>query len=491
MQTNFGDTTLGDWLGGLGTASWFFLPIAASSMDGRMIMMWEPRHTAGLFVAWIAVAAVGAGALRVARSTAAGWLRVVAVTTALAPAAPSAFNLVARRFGTELNTPSSLVGWLVSALEVCLLAFLLVLVFRRGLRSLRAQARNFLAISSALIVPFWIGVVRLSVSGRAQSQAPQHDHEANSPAAPGCDVDVVLLDELSYGAVFSNHEPSRPSLTGLVASARVYHHAISPATATMPSVASYLTGLSADRIRVQQNAPLFIREDHSLGPIAEALGQRGLFYDAKRLGYRTEVFGWSFPYCEALGDTADTCRNVGMYNAATLDDALSPLAPFVTIANMWPYQWPTGLFKRPAAVWLHGTELDLLRRYAASAPGRRPTFRWVHFNVPHRPWLEGNGLIGAGAFEANPRRYEAQLRQVDRAVTSFLDGLRVAGRYDDATIVVTSDHGARSGLGSDDPRWVPLIIRPARGSVRQDFSGTVEVRNVLHDVLSSACEIDR
>ncbi len=484
---------VGDWLGGIGTATWLFLPIAASAGDARMIMMWEPRHTAGLFIAWLGVAAAGAGALRVARSTAPRWLRFAALAIALAPSALSGFNFTVRHLAAA---PGELPinGWLALTLVACLAAFVFLLVRRRVPGSSSTRAREFLTLSSALVVPFWIGVARLSGPGRIHSGALLGDQGRRSPASGCGDVDVILLDELSYGAVFSDGAPSRNSLTALAASARIYHAAMSPATTTLASVSSYLTGWPAGRISVNQNTPFFIRDDSSLGPIAEALSHRGLFYNAKRLGYRTEVVGWYFPYCEALGATADSCRTVAMYNAATLDDGISPLAPFVTIANMWPYEWPTGLFKRPAAVWLHQAELDLLRREAMAPTGEGPVFRWVHFNVPHRPWLEGNGLADVHAFDADPRRYERQLGQVDEAVTSFLDGLRAAGRYDNATIVVTSDHGARNRLrgDGDDPQWVvPLIIKPPGGGRRQAVWASIEVQNVLQDVVSRACGMDR
>jgi hypothetical protein len=418
----------------------------------------------------------------------------------VSPAVVSALNLVARRFASELNTPT-LVGWLFAGLGASVLAILVFLLLHHGRNTVRTKISRFLTTSSVLALPFWYGVAELLTSAHHGTPAAGHAAHAAPPPSRCGDIDVVLFDELSYDDVFSpaarlkpgpTYDPTddtltRASVAPLAASGRVYQRAMSPGTSTLGSVSSYLTGLPGNRIVVADGTPFFLRDDGSRAPLAEALRTRGLFHDAKQLGYRTEVFGWYFPYCTALGDAADLCRTASMYNAGTLYDGISPIAPFVTIANMWPYQWPTGLFKRPAAVWFHGAELELLDRLAATAPGDGPVLRWVHFNVPHRPWLTGNGLVDAGAFEPDLRRNAAQLDEVDRALAIFLNALRSAGRYDDATIVLTADHGARFGEKRDDPHHVPLVVRMPHGSARENVVDQVEVRDVLGDVMRRAC----
>jgi arylsulfatase A-like enzyme len=76
---------------------------------------------------------------------------------------------------------------------------------------------------------------------------------------------------------------------------------------------------------------------------------------------------------------------------------------------------------------------------------------------------------------------------VDRALGSFLESLRRSGRYDNATIVLTSDHGARAELGSDNPLKVPLVIRTPRQTQRQDIEAVTDVRAALNGVFSVSC----
>jgi len=73
------------------------------------------------------------------------------------------------------------------------------------------------------------------------------------------------------------------------------------------------------------------------------------------------------------------------------------------------------------------------------------------------------------------RRYVLEVEHVDGMVGRFLDGLRAAGRYDDALIVFTSDHGEALGerdhfghqADVNDPQvQVPLIVKLPRGDTR-------------------------
>lgn len=216
------------------------------------------------------------------------------------------------------------------------------------------------------------------------------------------------------------------------------------------------------------------------------LRTRGVFHEAKARGYRTEVLGWYFPYCEELGTLADSCREFSMYNTATVDDEFSIWRPFLTLANMWPYQWPTGMAKRPAAQWLHAAEFDALNQRLARPSGTGPTLRWTHLNVPHRPWISSAGTA-VNAFDPSPEQYEMQLAQVDRTLAPFLERLRAADRFDRQVIVLTSDHGARDGLVSDDPLRVSLVVRTAGQTLRHDTGTRIEVRRVLNELPWTAC----
>ena len=51
------------------------------------------------------------------------------------------------------------------------------------------------------------------------------------------------------------------------------------------------------------------------------------------------------------------------------DRVFSLLAPFETAINIWPYQFPTGLLKRPVATRVHARSFDQLVEDITSPPG--------------------------------------------------------------------------------------------------------------------------
>ena len=131
---------------------------------------------------------------------------------------------------------------------------------------------------------------------------------------------------------------------------------------------------------------------------------------------------------------------------------------------------------------------------------REGLFLWVHYLDPHDPYqpdehaarllvesydgpVEGSmafirGQLLPGRYQANPADvsyvsdlYDAEVRTVDAAIGRLLDELRARGRYDEAWIVLTSDHGEElhehghwlhSYTLYEEQLRVPLIVKPPR-----------------------------
>lgn len=449
-------------LGGLGLSTAFFLPIAAAGQIDAPLMMWAPRHTVELVCAWLAVSAAAAGVL--------AWLRDDfhprrEATLLAVLAAPSALSLLAV---TGRSAPETAAEGLPSLLVVTLVAGGAVTVLAALLWWLKPAwlvktLRSVFMFGVLLIAPAAMSISRL-LPGTAA-----HSGEAPVAAAAGrCgDVLVLLFDELAHDAVFSGERSTMGSLASLAASARVYHRASSATISTRTSIANYL---SAPTNRSDS------RDTVAAGPI-------GL---ARRLGMHTEVIGWYFPYCEMLGSYAERCRSFSMYNVATLYDRFTPWAPVETVLNIWPYQLPTGFAKRPAAVHLQTAELEALTREATTPMKARPTLRWVHFNVPHVPWLRDTGPFAYRAFLNTRDRYFKQVAEVDRTLGTVVASLNARGDLDRTTVVVTSDHGSRQGHAGADYRHVPLVVY-SPGGTRQDLYEPVRVSDILKSVVAGAC----
>ena len=447
-------------LGGVAIATTFFLPIAAAGHINASLLMWTPRHTVELACAWLALA-WGA-------STALVWFsrdprprrQSILLLLLVAPSALSLFAVAGRNGGLAESDSVRIVA--IGAAIVVMVVAGVVWVFRPDL--LVKAIRCTLPFGVLLLPPAIMQVGALSTERPVDALPPAERSSVLRSSGPLCEsVYVLIFDELGYDAVFHGGQATLSSIGRMATSARVYHNAVAPTESTETSIAAYLS-VSAGQ------------------PPDTKMAARGPMGVARSIGLKTEVVGWYIPYCEMLGSYADLCKAYSMYNASTLYDRFNPFAPFVTVLNIWPYQLPTGFLKRPAAVWLHKAELEAIIHDASAPPSRRPVLRWVHFNVPHVPWLRNTGVLAIRAFDNTRDRYFAQLDEVDRALSTVL---RSAESDDHIIVVVTADHGSRRGHAGDHLH-VPLIVWH-RGWTREDVLSQVRVRDVLDDIIAGAC----
>ena len=134
----------------------------------------------------------------------------------------------------------------------------------------------------------------------------------------------------------------------------------------------------------------------------------------------------------------------------------------------------------------------------ALQPTDQPFFAFLHLVLPHQPWFsreDGTRYRTPGDYtgpdistpwraRVTRQRHLLQAEYADRLVGVVLDRLQATGEYDDAVVVVASDHGASFEPGEsvrsledrnlDDIADAPLLIK-APG---QD-EGAVDDRNVL------------
>lgn len=132
--------------------------------------------------------------------------------------------------------------------------------------------------------------------------------------------------------------------------------------------------------------------------------------------------------------------------------------------------------------------VDFIEEIAADADDTRPELHFLHVLLPHEPWVylptgdrysleprilggTGDGRWGtdARAVALNYQRHLLQTQYVDGVLGRLVERLRDEGLYDDAFVVVTSDHGMslRPGLPSRTPSQttfadiasVPLLIK--------------------------------
>jgi hypothetical protein len=256
------------------------------------------------------------------------------------------------------------------------------------------------------------------------------------------------------------------------------------------SLPGYLAVRHFNDVRIERGRLVEVDADGTASPFS-ARASDSLFSGARRLGFTTEMAGYYLPYCDLLGDLVDTCRSLSFYNVARLHAGFSPLDPILTTLVLWPRQFPFGVIKNPAFARL---QRGLVERMAAFAirplPASAPVFRFVHFSIPHLPFV-----FGAAGYDPpfNPLRtspddaYVAQIGYVDRLVGDLIKPMKQDGSFDRTTLIVFSDHGFRFGGRETDPSHIPFIVKHPGQRVRVDVAGAARGEELLRDTVTAAC----
>lgn len=308
-----------------------------------------------------------------------------------------------------------------------------------------------------------------------------------TPVAPGSvpasatfagrDVIVILLDAARADA-FSAYGASRPTpaVDALAADGVLFERAVSAAPWTAPSVSTLLTGLLPDAHGVEAWDRGLPKPVSTLGEYFQAAGYRTVIW-SQHLLYRTnptlrrgfdEILEVDPEERDLLPELSDLLADDGP--SFVLVHLLVPHAPYT-----------------PPAPWAD--------RYAAATGGASIEPGDPSFARPfQRNWdpLEPDPADVALLRD----RYDEMVAWADALVGRLLAGLRTSGRYDDALLILTSDHGEafwehgsflHTRLLHDEVLRVPLIVKlpgGARGGAR--WQSTVSLLDLPATLVDAA-----
>ena len=328
----------------------------------------------------------------------------------------------------------------------------------------------------------WL-LVALCLSWGCSPDSPSEStEEPTSSAPPPLAVVVVVVDTLraDHLGCYGYDRPTSPHIDGLAAASTRYTRAFASSPWTLPSHASLFTGLDphehgAQTVLVDGAARERPLADETL-TLAEAL---------RHEGFATAAF---------VANAALLRPNLGVaqgfdryYIEATTGDELVPHAIrwlekhrdervflFLNLMDAHkPYNTtPRPGFLDPPAIEDQGQLLDSL--YPLVLPGTAPL-----------PRKELDQVID---------QFDTAIAHADEAVGTLLDALRDQGRFDDAVIVLTSDHGEYFGEHhllehSKDvyqpALHVPLLVRKPGQTTSAAADTPVGSADTLRELLSS------
>ena len=153
----------------------------------------------------------------------------------------------------------------------------------------------------------------------------------------------------------------------------------------------------------------------------------------------------------------------------------------------------------------------------ALRPTAEPFFAFLHLVLPHQPWLareDGTRYATPGEYEGpdittqwrarvTRQRHLLQAEYTDRLVGVILDRMKEVGEYDDALIVVVSDHGVSFVPGGsvrslseddlDEIAYAPLLVKEpgqANGTVDDANLLSVDLVPTIADILGTEPDWD-
>ena len=269
-----------------------------------------------------------------------------------------------------------------------------------------------------LLTGLFMALLGACIGGCDRRPAPRPTTDATPTARPPVvlvSIDTLRSDRLP---VYGYDQVETPAVDALVADGIVFRHAFTHVPLTLPAHTSMLTGLLPPQHGVRENMGYVLD-----GPAHPSMPRR-----LRELGYRT---GAAVSAMVLRGETG-LAEGFEVYEdelvaARTVTQVTSPRR--------------TG-----------GTTLEAIDDWLESVH-TGAFFLFFHLYEPHRPFEAPEPF--ASQF-SDP--YDAEVANADAVVGRLFDRLRSLGVYDDAVVILTSDHG--EGLGDHgDPEHGPLLYR--------------------------------
>lgn len=337
---------------------------------------------------------------------------------------------------------------LAAAISICLIRCL-------ANPPLRRTRIGGVAVLSVIISAGVLGVFAMA----APSNPPQAT-QTNRPHVIIIGIDSMRAD-LATGP---DAAMVMPNLAAFLTESVVFNDAMTPLARTFPSWVSILTGKHPHTTGAVVN--LLPREMIRTGTtLPQALRDHGYqaFYaiDESRFSNIDETYGFDRIAAPPFG-AAD-------FLLSTISDA--PLTNLIVNTRLGAWLTPNSYANRGAAM-LYDPD-TFIDRVSREAQFDRPTFLAVHLTLAHWPftWARSPRLHETHGPARLREKYYNAAHRVDRQFGDLLELLRSKGAFENAIVVVLSDHGEALG-DPDETRYPYEIMGENRDTVQINGHGT-------------------
>jgi hypothetical protein len=398
------------------------------------------------------------------------------------------------------------------------LAVLAVCIWRAPRRIFKAWAAVLIILSPLFGVltvnALWLyrsPVLRAEGAGKAAGMLP---HGRNGPRR----VIWIILDELDQRLAFE-YRPARvqlPELDRLRAGSFVSSVAEAPAAWTLLSMPSLLSGVPVVDVKTSAY-DLRFRGPHDR-TFQSWRNHDNLFRRARGAGFDTGVSGWYHSYCRVLGQDFSTCFWDGQEGSLAYNAERSLMKQSIGAKMQYLALWqsrfvplpswflaPSEAYTQPR--WIEFDREARINSYTSIVENavqmlrdRRITLAYIHVPIPH-PYGFWNPNTQTFS-KAHLFNYFDNLELADKTVGDFRKVLEREDAWNQAAVLVTSDHPLRNKLwnpaeiwdAKEDPRvkntnlkYIPFILKlpnQKQGYVYKRSFNTVVSQALLWEILN-------
>lgn len=323
---------------------------------------------------------------------------------------------------------------------------------------------------------------------------PRETRKAPTPQAKN-PIFIFVCDEWSYARSTEHGEflPLFKNVREFAAHATTFDFAQSPGPRTDVSIPRLLWQ-RADDLQITAGGTWWPEKS---GRISTA-DAPNLFRTARERQYHTSLLGFYLPYRKMLGDSVDDCdaylehpkpdtfatkiRANALRNITFQHDPLSRRTSRALETSVLPLS--------RTAFSAHWEKINrTLQRETLGLIQQSPSneFAFIHLPLPHCPWVFNPDGTYRGTYRGermshDVEGYRRHLAYLDVVLGQFFAALTNAGKFDNAMIVVTSDHSWRLDYTFDghlqdgeDLRHVPLFIKLPGQHDAQRVAGKFEL----------------
>ena len=443
------------------TASLLFASQIAASTDpaNRFYSHWQRSDAAALAAVVLLATAAAFGLARLVQARGGPAARRILRWLFVLVLADAALGFVVRLE----DKPATWLRWGVPAVALAAVAAALYLAERKTWR---------LAVNAALLFsPLGLILLgQLLLAPPVDVRPLVRTAEAAAPAGtPRPPIVLVIFDDWSWfrssrdGAFLG----SLPNLRALSATSFLFTEARSPGPHTVESIPELIAESQPPRLAALPDHAWWVGD----GPTAARAPEPRLFTEASRAGYVPRLIGFYLPYRELVGEAVP---EVHSEPHVPKGESLPAKMAFAVARSMEamgePVSRRVGRWFDERAYNRHWYVMNTrireraMESLAELEPG---TFLLVHFGLPHAPFV----FSAEGAYqpdsvvermEGSLPKYHEHIRYVDRLTGEMVAVLRERGMFDEAMLVIMSDH---NWVSEPDRRLreqrtvVPLVIK--------------------------------